>query len=214
MGGGGGDALQGGQTLAHKLGHLLQGAAGDDDRQVKRAGHQIDALHLVILVDALGHPVEALVALGGYLYLDEGRDRLLLGAVPVYNGLVAQDDLFLFVPLDCRLYVLQRHIGHGCQLLLGVGAVLLQELEQFVVVGHTAFLPSRDALRPWDGGPFPQNVVSQILYTLWGQSASGQMKIQPSICKLWGIARQNRPLTFILFNVILILLKSKSNREV
>ena len=59
MGGRAGDPLQWGQALAHKLGYLPQAASRDDDCQVEGAAHQIHALHLVILIDALGDAVKS-----------------------------------------------------------------------------------------------------------------------------------------------------------
>ena len=130
MGGGARHVLQGGQALPHKLGHLFQRAARDNDGEIKGAAHQIDALHLVVLVDALGHPVKAVAPLGRHLHLNEGGDRLPVGAVPVHDGLIAQDGLVRLIALNGGLHVRHSHIRHGCKLFMGQRAVLFQKPEQ------------------------------------------------------------------------------------
>ncbi len=110
--GGAGDVLQGSKALSHELGDFLQRAAGDDYGEVEGARHEIDALHFLILIDALGNTVKAFSPLGRNLNLDQGGNGLPIGAVPVDDCLVTEDNLFIFIFFNGRLHFINRHGGH------------------------------------------------------------------------------------------------------
>src|SRR5699024_9094211 len=114
VGGGGQHPVDGGQALCHEHGDVGHGAAGDGDRQVVSAGHEVDALHLGEVHHPAGDLVEARVLFGGDPQLDEGGGPVGVGALPVDQGLVALDDPVLLVPLDGGGHVLlflSQHYG-------------------------------------------------------------------------------------------------------
>ena len=140
VGGRAGDALDGGQPLADEQGHLPQGAAGDDDGQVEGTAHEIHALYLVILIDALGDAVKAVGGLGDHVHLDQGGDGLLVDPVPVDDGLIAQNDPLFLIFVNGCLHVCLRHPRDGCQLLCGHGTILLQQLQQLIHVDSSVLI--------------------------------------------------------------------------
>ena len=123
-----GDALNGGQPLAHELGHFAQGAARDNDSQVEGAAHEVHALHLVVLVDAFGNAVKAVLGLGCDVDFDKGGHRLLADPVPVDNGLIAQDCTVILIFFDDGPGFVLRYPRCCGQRRYWHGAVLLQQL--------------------------------------------------------------------------------------
>ena len=89
------DRIHGGQLFRNELGDLAHGLSLYDHRKIIRSGHEINGIHLTVLVDPLRNLFKSHIPLGRHLYLDQGSHQLLPGLVPVDHRMVAADDIFL-----------------------------------------------------------------------------------------------------------------------
>ena len=62
----------------------------DGDEQIVAAGDEVHGGHLRVVADALRHPVESLIPLGGHPHFDEGVDFLRPCPVPVNECMIGR----------------------------------------------------------------------------------------------------------------------------
>ena len=96
MGGGGHNALDGGQLFRHEQGQLLQGAGLQHDHQVVAAAHQIYAGDLVKTVYLLRNRIETTIAHGSDAHFDKRLNLVDVDLFPVDERGVFDDDELLF----------------------------------------------------------------------------------------------------------------------
>ena len=131
-----------------ELSHRPKAAAGDGHRQVVGPGHQVEALHLFILIDALGDAVKAVAPLGRDAHLDQRRHQLVVGLGPVDQRRIAQYDVVPLVLGDLVGNALLVPAQHRSKLRRRQSRVLLQQRQKFSVhTRHQPFSPER-TIRP------------------------------------------------------------------
>ena len=97
MGGGGEDAIEGGEFLGDETGDVAKVLALDEDEEVVSAAGEVAADDLVEAGDAEGETIEAAAALWGEADLDEGGDGGVADGLGIGDGVVAEDGA-IFLP--------------------------------------------------------------------------------------------------------------------
>jgi hypothetical protein len=129
MGGGTRHALQRGQLLGDKLGHLAQAASLHENQQIVAATHQKQAGDLVKFRNPFGDPIKPALALRLHLHLDVRLDQVAIHLVVINDGLVAENDFLLFVLPDPTLDFFRRQVQHPGQIVGRSQGVLLEQFQ-------------------------------------------------------------------------------------
>ena len=124
-----GHALDDGEAAVHEGRQLLERARLAQHHQVIRAAHQIDGLDLVILHDALGDRVKALLPLGNDVDLDHRLHEFALGALPVDQRLIPDQHACAAQAVDRGVDLPFIGAGHHGDLARGHACVLAQNLQ-------------------------------------------------------------------------------------
>ncbi len=132
MGGGAGDAFNGGEFLGDELRDVAEAVTLDEDEQVVPPGHQEERGHFVKFCDAAGDAVEAAFPFGLHLDLDDRFDQVGVHFVVIDDGFVPEDDLVVFVLFDAALHLGNREVEHLGQIARCAQRVFFEQLEKWI----------------------------------------------------------------------------------
>ncbi|MFM1943727.1 MAG: hypothetical protein RI897_2709 [Verrucomicrobiota bacterium] len=128
VGGGGDDALDGGEFLGDEAGDLAEVFAFDDDEKVVGSGHEVAGDDLRVFGDAFGEAIEAASAFGGDFDLDDGAYEVDADFLFIDDGAVAEDEAIGLELFNAVENLIGGEVEHFGELLGFQRGVFVQQL--------------------------------------------------------------------------------------
>lgn len=128
VGGGGDDALDGGEFFGDEAGDLAEVFAFDDDEEVVGSGHEVAGYDFSMFGDAFGEAIEAAASFRGDFHLDDGADEVDADFLFIDDGPVAEDEAIGLEFFNAVEHLIGGEVEHFGELLGFQRGVFVQQL--------------------------------------------------------------------------------------